>query len=208
MMNPLPDHDRVLSELEVSAEPFALCQLEGICSMGLARRSEPSLHYVLSGSGALTLHGHDAVPLFPGALVLVPACVRHSLINDGSGPTTLPACEPAGLNLRHHGLRGDGRGALMVLCSTVSLGLRGTHGLIDLLRAPLSLDTRGSATAGPAIGRMLEELTSQRVGRAAMIRLLLLQCVIGILRDRLEAGDPAVTWIGSLAEPSLCLLPR
>jgi len=199
-----PDgHDRILSELEIRAEPFALCALEGACSLGLGRNSGATLHYVMEGTGALTFPSRPPLPLSPGRLVLVPASVRHSLHNDGKGPTTVPACLPAGLDFEEHLARGDGVGKMLVLCSTLFLSLRNTQGLIDLLRAPLCLDTDRAPVARQAIGAILHEMRTPRAGRKAMIRLLILQCVTEMLRTRLEAGDPMLLWLTGLADPGL-----
>lgn len=198
-----PSHDRILSELEITAEPFAICALEGACTMGLGRAPGATLHYVLSGEGRLTFAAMPPVDLAPGRLVLVPASVAHSLCNHGGGQTGLPACKPAGLDLEQHIARGGGGGNMVVLCSTISLELRSTHGLIDLLRVPLCLDVRASPVADRAMHALIAEMTAPRSGRRAMIRALLLQCMIEMLRTRLESGDPAVTWMAALAEPGL-----
>ncbi len=176
--------------------------------MGLGRNPGATLHYVLGGQGQLSFQSREPLPLSPGRLVLVPACVTHSLCNVGGGQTGLPACKPAGLNLQEHLEKGEGSGNMVVLCSNLSLGLRNTHGLIDLLRAPLSLDVATSATAERAVQALMTEMTHPRVGRRAMIRVLLLQCVTEMLRVRIEAHDPAVMWIAALADPGLWLALR
>lgn len=197
------DHDLILTELDIRADPFAICALEGACSMGLGQTPAATLHYVLGGAGQLTLQSLPPIALKPGRLVLVPGSVRHSLRNEGGGQTGLPACKPAGLDLEEHIAAGEGSGNMVVLCSTISLALRNTHGLIDLLRAPLCLDVTKSPTAHRAMQALLTEMTHPRAGRKAMIRVLLLQCVIEMLRERLEAGDPAVLWVAGLADPGL-----
>ncbi len=196
-------HDRILAELDIRAEPFAICALQGTCTMGMGRNPGATLHYVLGGRGKLSFQARPALTLQPGRLVLVPSCMRHSLCNEAGGQTGLPACKPAGLHLEEHLAQGDGPGNMVVLCSTISLGLRNTHGLIDLLRAPLCLDVTGNAVAERAMQALMIEMTHPRMGRHAMIRVLLLQCVIEMLRCRLEAGDPAVLWITALADPGL-----
>ena len=196
-------HDRILSELDIRPEPFALCALEGMCSLGLGRVPGATLHYVLSGEGHLSLQGHAPIPLAPGRMVLVPSCARHSLSHNGKGATVVPECKPAGLDLEEHVARGEGEGTMVVLCARLHLGLRGTHGLIDLMRAPLSLDLNTAPGAARAMETLLAEVAQQRTGGRAMVRVLLLQCVIEMLRGRLEAGDPAVMWLGALADPGL-----
>ncbi|SEL83299.1 transcriptional regulator, AraC family [Roseovarius azorensis] len=196
-------HDRILSELEIQADPFAICALEGACSLGMGRAPGATLHYVLGGEGRLSFQGLAPIDLAPGRLVLVPASQHHSLHNHGLGQIGLPACRPAGLDLEEHLARGEGSGNMVVLCSTIRLGLRETHGVIDLLRAPLTLDLGQVPRAKQAMAALVEEVTQPRPGGRAMIRALLLQCVIEMLRQRLEAGDPAVTWLGALADPQL-----
>jgi len=95
-------HDRILAELDIRAEPFAICALQGTCTMGLGRNPGATLHYVLGGRGKISFQARPSLALAPGRLVLVPSCMRHSLCNDGGGQTGLPACEPAGLNLEAH----------------------------------------------------------------------------------------------------------
>ncbi len=195
--------DLILSELEVRAEPFALCALKGACSMGLGRNAAATLHYVLEGAGALSVQGRAPLALAPGRLVLVPASMRHSLRNDGGTPAQDGMIEPGGLDLEQHLAVGPGESRLMVLCSTVSLGLRETHGLIDLLRSPLCLDTAAAPIAAGAVDSLLLEMGRPRIGRRAMIRALLLQCVIELFRARLEAGEPALVWLTGLADVGL-----
>jgi len=196
-------HDRILDALEISAEPFAICALEGAGSLGLGRVPQATLHYVLGGQGDVRLRGHAPLRLAPGRLVLVPAAISHSLCNAGGGQVGVPACRPAGLDLEEHVARGAAGGNMVVLCAAITLGLRGSHGLIDLLRAPLAFDTGGSPVAAQAMAALVAETGSERAGQRAMVRALLLQCLIEMLRERLEAGDPGVTWLGALADPGL-----
>lgn len=196
-------HDRILNTLEISAEPFALCALEGICSMGLGRNPRTTLHYVLGGRGVLSVQGAEPLVLAPGHLVLVPASLSHSLNNRGGAQAGLAACRPAGLDLEAHVARGEGEGVMVVLCASVSLGLRGTHGLVDLLRVPLCLDVAASPVAAQAMSALVAEMGTERPGQRAMVRALLLQCLIEMLRKRLAVNDPAVTWLAALADPGL-----
>jgi len=202
--NPAPDpHDLILSELDIEADPFAICALEGACTLGLGRVPGATLHYVLGGQGQLRFQSLPPIDLVPGRLVLVPSSLHHSLCNHGGGQVGLPVCQPAGLDLDQHVARGEGSGNMVVLCSTVRLGLRDTHGLVDLMRVPLLLDLADAPGAAQAINALVGEVTQPRTGRRAMIRALLLQCVIEMLRQRLDAGDPAVLWVGALADPGL-----
>ena len=197
------DSDRVLSELEISAKPFAICALEGACSMGMARAPHAMLHYVLSGSGRITFAARPAITLQPGQLVLVPGSMGHSLVNAGQGQVGIPQCKPAGLDIEHHVIQGEGAGNMIVLCATLSLGLRNAHGLIDLLRHPIWLNIGQSVIATHAMAAMIAEMSEDRIGKRSVIRVLLLQCITELFRTKLEEGDPAVSWMTGLADPGL-----
>ncbi len=168
------EHDRILNELEITAEPFAVCALEGACSLSLGRVPSATLHYVLGGEGEVRLKGHAPLPLSPGRLVLVPAAVHHSLRNHGGGQVGLSTCRPATLDLVEHIARGEAGGNMVVLCATISLRLRATHGLIDLLCVPLSLDVADAPVTAQAMEALLVEMGTTRVGGRAMVRTLLL----------------------------------
>lgn len=196
-------HDQILNELEITVEPFAVCALEGVCSLSLGRVPNATLHYVLGGQGEMRLQGQEPLPLWPGRLVLVPAAVHQILRNHGGGQVGLSSCEPATLDLAEHIARGEAGGNMVVLCAAISLRLRATHGLIDLLRVPLTLNVATAPVAAQAMKALLVELDTMRVGGRAMVRTLLMQCMIEMLREKLEASDPAVAWVAGLADPGL-----
>lgn len=195
--------DRTLDELELRADPFALCQLDGECTLGLGRAAQATLHYVLDGAGEVRLRGQRALGVGRGWLVLVPACEWHSLRSIGHRGGGLPTCEPVELHLAHHRQQGEGAGGMVVLCGSVSIGMRGTHGLVDLLREPMVLDLAGMPAAAQAMDQVLDELCHPGVGSRAMIRALLLQCLIALLRRRIMAGDPGMNWLAALGAPRL-----
>lgn len=199
----LHNHETVLSELDIQAEPFAVCTLEGACNLYLGKQTEAVWHYVVAGTGTLQIHSMTDVPLHSGRVVLVPAGSRHSLINDGSADASASIDIPVELELERLVARGEGDGKMIVLCGAVSIGMRNTSGLVDLLRAPLFLDVKTSLIAERAVLSIIDEVTGLRTGGQAMVRILLLQCVFEMLRKRLEAGDPALMWVAGLADPNL-----
>lgn len=197
------NHDHILHELDLEAEPFAVCTLEGACKLYLGKRHQALLHYVIAGTGKLSIHSLADVELRPGRVILVPAGNRHSLTNDGIGDASLNTNISAGLQLERLVAKGEGEAKMLVLCASVSLGMRNTSGLVDLLRAPLFLDVEKSSLVERAMLGILDEVTNIRAGCQAMVRLLMLQCALEMLRERLEARDPALLWVAGLADTSL-----
>ncbi len=198
--------ERVFNEIAVRAEPFALCELQGQCSLGLDSQSGTTLHYILAGRGELVFKGRTPVPIEPGTLVLVPTLRSHTLRSFGHPGTPVPDCHPAELDLASH-LRSDGNGAtegkLLAICSHVNIGLRGTSDLINLIREPVIEKVTAQSPMLAPIEQMLVELSSPSLGSRALIRAILTQCMIHLLRNRLVAGDVGLNWMAALVDERL-----
>ena len=199
----------ILDQLEITATPFALCELNGACDLGLAQSPTATLHYVLAGRGEIVMPGRANMMVSRGDLVLVPALSRHVLRSFGQPGPALPDCDPAKLGLAHiiHQSGNAGDGQLVALCANINLTLRRMRNLVDLIREPIiehaAAKTAGGAAVGASIHRVLNELQQPRPGARAMINALLLQCMIELLRDRLAASDPALHWMQGLRDQRL-----
>jgi AraC-like DNA-binding protein len=199
-------YERIFNELDVTAEPFALCELCGQSALTLKSQSSATLHYIIEGSGEIAIQKFPAISMEPGTLVLVPNLQSHTLRSFGNTERPLPECQPAELGLARHICGADNPvslGKLVAICSEVSVGLRGTGGLINLVREPLAEVVTSDAGMVGALERLLHELSSPTVGSKAMIRAILLQCIIHLLQKRLMAHDPAVTWMKVLIDEKL-----
>lgn len=199
-------YEHIFEELDIDADPFALCELQGQSRLGLGRQPFATLHYVLAGDGEIVVGDQPAIHVERGTLVLVPATQAHTLCSHGGQGSPLPDCHPAELNLARH-LRVDNDdeagGGLLAICSQVKIGVRGLRGLIDLIRDPLieRIDPK-SAMVG-AVDQLLQELSEPKLGSKAMIRALLLQCMIQLLRRRLTSNEPGLRWMAALADEKL-----
>jgi len=198
--------EHVFDEMEIDADPFALCELLGRCDLGLGRQAFATLHYVLAGHGEILLGDRMTIHVEPGTLVLIPAVQPHTLRSYGERGHPLPACRPAEVGLaRHLQHRGDGdaEARLLAICSQVKIGVRGLHGLVDLIREPIVERTQSEHALAATVEQLLVELSEPGLGSQAMIRVLLQQCMIHLLRRRLEARDQALHWMAALADERL-----
>ncbi len=199
-------YDHILDDMEISADPFSVCELHGHCSLGLGRLSGATLHYILAGNGECVLSGTANVPLSKGTLVLVPAHMSHSLRSFGYAKTPVPECYPAELNLDHHIMRAEsatGHENLLALCGHVSISLRGTGGLIDLIRQPMSIQITPDSPLDMAVTTLINELSNPQLGSRAIIRSLLLQTILHLFRERLVAKDPNMAWMKAVGDMKL-----
>lgn len=199
--------DHIFNDLEISAAPFALCELNGPGNIGLGREAAATLHYVLHGEGEITLPGHAPIRLSKGSLALVPGLSSHSLRSLGYGGNPLPDCKPAALNLRHILHRADvpdeAGGQLVALCARVTVGLKGASDLINLIREPLIECVSTQSPLQPLVISLLNELSAPQLGSEAMIRAVLLQAMIAMLRNRLAEEDKALHWMAALKDPTV-----
>lgn len=192
--------DEVLSAMAVEVEPFSLCEMAPRGWLDMPKSPCASLHYVLSGSGALHLGPRRSHPVSEGDLILVPAGASHSIGAEDGLFVSFANCQPARLGLAHHraGTTEDGQG-LIVLCASIRLGLQGAGTVIDLLREPII----EAAGAGHLIRLILDELAEPGPGSLAQIKALLLYLIIATLRRSVMRQDPGTGWLLALADRTL-----
>ncbi len=196
----------VFDALEIDADPFALCELHGRCQLGLGRQPNATLHYFLAGSGTITFDATRSVDVDAGTLVLAPAFLPHAINGSGRPGTPLPICKPAGLNIEHHLVGGDNvsrEEVLVALCGRVSVGITGVSGILDLVRQPIVERKDAGSRAFSVIDDLVRELVQPVLGSKALIRALLHQCMIHLLRERLMANDRGLAWMAALVDEKL-----
>ncbi|MEP4249281.1 AraC family transcriptional regulator [Tateyamaria sp.] len=197
--------DHVFDELEIRTEPFAICELRGACNLGLGRDASTTLHYILSGEGEIALRSRAPFKVSRGSLVLIPALQSHALRSFGAAGDPVPECKPAALNLGHLMSTSDcgEDGRLIALCSHVDVGLRGVTDIIDLIREPLVENVSSPSRLRSSLQALLHEISNPSIGSRAMIRALLKQCMIEMLRKRLAGANTALHWMAALADPTI-----
>lgn len=195
--------ENVLDRVEVSTEPFALCQLRGACTLDLGRRPKATLHYILAGKGEIILHNRKLIAVQKDCLVLVPALTSHSLRSFEDGGDTFPQCSASMVRLADKILEvkeTEEHSQLIALCTNVSIGLSGIDDLIDLVREPIVESAGLDSEIQSPLQKMIQELLNPGLGSKAMIRVLLLECMIELLRKRICAQDLALAWVSALED--------
>ncbi|KKM25844.1 hypothetical protein LCGC14_1590830, partial [marine sediment metagenome] len=203
--NGFMEFEHIFDELEITTNPFAICELQGTSNLGLERDASATLHYILSGEGEITLRSRAPLRVYRGSLVLIPALQSHGLHSFGVTSNPVPKCKPAALSLGHLMATPDcgGDGQLIALCAHVDVGLRGVADIIDLIREPLIENVSAPNRMHPALQTLLYEIANPSLGSRAMIRALLTQCMIEMLRKRLAVSDNALHWMAALADPTV-----
>ncbi|WP_317057700.1 helix-turn-helix transcriptional regulator [Roseovarius rhodophyticola] len=200
------DFDQVLDRLEIAPDPFAVCELKCNCDVGLGQDTGATLHYILSGQGEIVLRDRPALSVSEGSLVLIPAMWHHRMRSSGLSHNPAPACQPAELELRRllkDAPGGDSGSHIVALCAHLRVGLRGAPDIVDLIRAPLYGHIAEAEGLAPVLQALLKELSAPQPGSRAMIRALLTQCLIDLIRRRSSRDALGAGWMNVLRDPAL-----
>ncbi len=198
------NYEHIFDQLEISTDPFALCELHGKCDLNVGRDSNVSLHYILTGEGELAIQGIAPIKVKPGSLVLIPALKSHALRSYGVESDAHFQCAPPELKL-HHFLKvekeSDDIGQVIALCAHLRVGLRGAVDVIELIREPIVEHIEPESLMHSTVKQILAELSQPTTGSRAMVRALLTQCLIELLRRRLTVEDTELRWMAALRDP-------
>jgi AraC-like DNA-binding protein len=111
-----------------------------------------------------------------------------------------------GFSMAHLVLHSDGdeeHGGLIAICSRVTLSLRRMQNLFDIVREPMLESATSETPVGAPLERLLQELAAPGPGNEAMVRALLQQSLLELMRQRLSDGGDNLNWMAALRDPAL-----
>lgn len=199
--------DHIFDQLDIRAEPFAICEIHGTCHVALQPDAAVTLHYILSGEGQIKMRKQPPIKIATGSLVLIPSLNSHEVLNDGATVVPGPSCKPAALNLTQILKSAPGAepsaSRLVALCAHVNIGLMGATDVVNLIREPLVTQATEASGLLVLVDTLMREVSEPRVGSRALIRALLLQAVIAMMRDRIATQDSTMDWMAALRDPTI-----
>jgi len=186
--------DQILEGLTVDVTPFAICEARGAGVIDLGSRDCATLHYVLSGSGTFSMLGLPDIQCPGGTIVITPARVPHRLQAKANARCESLTCAPLDADWQIH-KAGQGNDGIIVACSEVTIGYRGIEGLFDYLSAPLVCGLENNEALRLSLEQVLKEFAAPRPGSRSLVRALMLQCMIHILRQTSTVSPTQLQWI-------------
>ncbi|MBW4709760.1 AraC family transcriptional regulator [Roseobacter sp. YSTF-M11] len=201
-------YDHIFDQLDIRTEPFAICEIHGTCHVALKPDAAVTLHYILCGEGQITMRGQAPIRITKGSLVLIPSLNSHEVLNDGATLVPGPSCKPAALNLARvlKSVPDESAGSvsrLIALCAHVSIGLMGATDVVNLIREPLVTRAEPGGDLMVLVDTLMHEVCEPSVGSRALIRVLLMQAVIVMMRKRMNEPDGPLDWMAALRDPML-----
>ena len=197
--------EKLLHGLDISVEPFALCRAGGGQRLPMAKANDATLHYVLAGVGTLIIE-RDPVALQEGTMVIVPANQRQELIGRDSTDSKLDyaaQCQTLAMGLTNLATKTDTAGGVAMTCGVIKATYQQLYGVFDYLPTPIIEQIQNNEPLRSAFSALLHEMISPQPGSAAMLRALMQQCLILLLRQYCESGHCQLPWLTALEEPRL-----
>ena len=196
--------DKLLSNLAVHVEPFALCTLSAGWRLRLPAPPDAMIHFVLQGHGAVRGPDNDPHSLAPLWLAVVPHGAAHALesgtnVQNERRIDTPPEGPPV-----HRIIAGSSEAPeLIVACGMVSANYGEALGLFDHLHEVLAVDLSGTPQVGAAFQGILAEQSAPAPGGSTMTGALMTQCLVHLFRRLAGAGNRSLPWLTALQDPRL-----
>jgi AraC-like DNA-binding protein len=196
--------ERVLENLTLRLEPFALCEVSSGWRLRLGGPDWVTFHFVLKGDGALRADNGAPMPLRASSLAIVPPRLSHTLEAGTrvSRETTPPPSPPVRDGLAELVAGPDGDRDVVVACGRARVYADGI-GLFDLMSSPLVLDFAGSGEMRSIFHRLLREERGRSLGTHAMVAALMSECIVLMFRRLAEGTGPDPPWLSALADPQM-----
>ncbi|MCH9680685.1 MAG: AraC family transcriptional regulator [Deltaproteobacteria bacterium] len=196
--------DRLLASLQIQVAPFAVCDVRRGWRVHMPPDGHVSLHFVVRGEGTLHDAEHREHALHTGTLIVAPPGYPLRVEPPEGAVDELDAA--ADCSLPEHGLKrlvaGDGDGALLMVCGAVQATYGGSVGVFDGLREPLV-----QPFTTPSMHAVFEGLLAEQAtlgpGSQTMLRALMTQGMVALLRRLCDGPSCSLPWLAALGDERL-----
>ena len=196
--------DKLLANLDVRVDHFALCMLSSGWRIQLPGPPAVMMHFVLKGQGTVSDAKGNDLPVGPYWLAVVPPGVQHALRTPGTPSNELRIDSPPPPNTIPNIVAGSSDDVdLLVACGLIRVRYGESLGLFDYLREVLTIDLSDSPEALAAFRGILAEQSSPGPGTEAMTSALMFQCLVHLLRRLTDAADCPLPWLSALEDRRL-----
>ncbi len=196
--------DKLLANLDVRVDHFALCMLSSGWRMQLPGPSAVMMHFVLKGQGTVSDGKGNDLPVGPCWLAVVPPGVQHDLRTPGTPSHELLIDSAPPPHTIPNIVAGSSDDVdLLVACGITRVRYGESLGLFDYLREVLTVDLSDSPEALAAFRGILAEQSSPGPGTEAMTSALMFQCLVHLLRRLTDAADCPLPWLSALEDRRL-----
>lgn len=198
--------DRLLSNLAIEPEPFALCMLVDGWRILLPAPPVPVLHFMLRGKGMVINPDGKGTAVAPLTAVIIPAGMAHILESDGTIEHELkidrPPADP-GICKIVAGTADEYD--MVVACGMINARFGDAIGLFDHLHDVLAVDMSSISNAALLFDQLFEEQKRDSTGSDVIIASLMMQLIVHMFRLLESKKEDQLPWLVALQDPRLAL---
>jgi AraC-like DNA-binding protein len=196
--------DKLLSNLSVHVDPFAICTLSEGWRLRLPGPPGVLFHFVLEGDGTLYGPRSDAHPIAPLYLAVVPPGAKHALETSGKIRDELVIPEPPSGEQVCEIVAGSSKQTKLVVgCGIVRVRYGPSLDLFDHLHDVLAVDLSSIPEARVAFEGIFAEQSRAIAGSDAMAAAFMTQCLVHLFRRLPSQGEDALPWLVALNDERL-----
>lgn len=197
--------DELLSAVDLEVAPFAVCEIRRGWSVDMPPDGHTVLHFVVAGQGTVRVGAEPARTFWPGAVIVIPPGRPHRVDVVGDGAGTVDAATDC--SIPEHGLRrfvaGEGASGVVLVCGSVRATYAGAFGVFDGLTEPLVVAFGDDPRVRGVFEGLLAEQRAPGPGTVAMMRALMMQGIVALMRRLCDGGDCRVPWLAAVSDPQL-----
>jgi len=193
--------DKLLANLSIEVDPFALCHVSAGWRLRLPPPPVPMLHFVIQGNGGVGGPG-GVRPIGASWMAIIPPGANHLLQaaepieherTIDPPPEGTPVCRLLG--------GAPTEASLVVACGLVKVRYGSGLDLFGHLKDVLMADMSGLPQVRAAFDGILAEQAGIAPGSVAMAHALMTQCLVQFLRR--VGADASLPWLDVLDDPRL-----
>jgi AraC-like DNA-binding protein len=179
--------DRLMKDLHVSVSPFAMCEVASGSRLPIGELGWVTTHFVLAGSGRITIGGTPGPEISRYTLALVKR--RHLLEGSSADDNPVEGLRISGGEV----LKGTPAGGadFVVACGRIQADYGEAIDLFDLITDPIIVNFADSPAMRQLFEMILEESREQSEGSLGMIEALMRQCLVLLLRRLKDRNGPS-----------------
>jgi AraC family transcriptional activator of mtrCDE len=200
--------DQLLSDLELTMQPFAVCEVASGWRLHLDKVDWVTVHFVVFGNGRLRAGTQGTLrpmALTRHSLALVPPSQVHQIelgdpVEHDAAPRT-PRRRADELTAFEAGPSQDVE--LRIVCGRLRAKSSRGLGLFDHLRSPLVIDFADTPAMVHVFERLLEEERHPATASSVMISALMSEALILLFRRLRSDPEWPLPWLAALEDPRL-----
>jgi AraC-like DNA-binding protein len=204
------DLESLMTDLEVSAVRLTECSVSTGWQLAFAATDVPTIIYICSGAGRVTIDDGAPIPFGRHMLIVAPphAAIRVDVPDDRGGGVTPRVMH---INWRsYHTTRarqrleaGSDESAALLICGCFRASFGVSIDPFAGLSCAIVEQFNGTVEFECRLKAVLAELDAQQVGMRAMIAALLKQVLIALLRRSSSSTDRWPGWFVMLRDPQI-----